>query len=174
MNELHSNESEPLLANNQFNLRWFGLWCPIRKRRKKLINGAYGFGMSYWRHPPIQPTDAPLRVSRASKSRKENNEIPLGILIDIKGMNWVWCRFCLVTSPTTTTNRTALLQDNDDALQTLQCHHVKSGIYLFICFYPCTQTQTTQQNTHRRRLWSDEKNDEKKERKWEKRRKKRV
>ena len=39
----------------------------------------------------------------------------------------------------------AWLEDDDDALQTMQCHHVKWRMYLFLCFCPCTQT--TNNNT---------------------------
>ena len=55
-------------------------------------------------------------------------------------MSLFWCRFCLVTSPTTTINRTALLEDNDDALQTMPCHHAQWRMYLFLCLYSCTHT----------------------------------
>ena len=111
----------------------------------------------------IPPTDAPLRVSKAinKERRKKHNEIPIGILIDFEWMYWIWCSFCLVTSPTATTNRTAFLEEDDDALQTLQCYHVHWRMYLFFMFCPCTHTQTNNNtiNRHRQqlsRLWYDE------------------
>ena len=66
------------------------------------------------------------------------------------------------------TERTSL-RDDDDALQTMQCHHVHWRMYLFFCFFPCTHTQTTTQHTQTQAaawpvmIWWEE-NDEKKER----------
>ena len=57
-----------------------------------------------------------------------------------------WCSFCLVTSPTTTTNRTASLEDDNDALQTMHCI-----MYIDVCNFLCflsLHTHTNNNTTH--------------------------
>ena len=68
----------------------------------------------------IQQTDAPLRVSKAFKEEKgrRNNEIPIGILIDIEWMIWFWC----------------------------SCHYLvqwRMYLYMFLSLHTYTNTQQT-------------------------------
>ena len=48
-------------------------------------------------HNPSNEQTLHSESQNRQKRREKNNEIPIGILIDIEGMNWFWCKLCLVT-----------------------------------------------------------------------------
>ena len=59
----------------------------------------------------IQSTDAPLRVSNKNKKMKKSaKRYRLVFSFWSNKMNWFWCRFYLIQSPTTRTNRTCTIQ----------------------------------------------------------------